>query len=45
MRQARVLLALGRGDEAEGLYRKLLSLNPENYATHVGLRASLGPLT
>lgn len=35
--KARLLLELGRVDEAQALYRQLLDLNPDDYSVHEGL--------
>lgn len=39
--QARLLLALGRQEEAEVAYRRLITINTENYQYHAGLQAAL----
>lgn len=43
--KASLLVSLGRLDEAQGLYRQLLDLNPDDYSVHEGLHrwAWIGP--
>jgi tetratricopeptide (TPR) repeat protein len=40
--KAQLLLQLGRPEAAEALFRKLLSLNPDDYRVHEGLHLCLG---
>jgi tetratricopeptide (TPR) repeat protein len=40
--KAQLLLQLGRPEAAESLFRKLLSLNPDDYRVHEGLHLCLG---
>eukprot|EP00898_Chlorokybus_atmophyticus_P006405 jgi/Chlat1/6766/Chrsp50S06467 len=39
--RAKLLLKLGRNEDAEKLYRALLKINPDHYGYHDGLRACL----
>ena len=39
--RARLYLAMGRREDAEAAYRRLVGINTENYKYHAGLQAAL----